>query len=310
ATGVAEELEEVVPLSDGTRRVWASRKVPYLDAEGRVIGLLGVSRDITGRKEAEEALAGARDELAVHAATLEQTVADRTGELSETVEELEAFSYSLSHDMRAPLRAMKGFSQILEAQYAECLGPQGALYVGRISRAAGRLDQLIQDVLTYSRVAREKIELRPVDVERLLHQLVDENPALHPPQAHVSVIGPLEPVHAHEAYLMQVLSNLVYNAVKFAKAGEPARVRIWSEGTDTHVRVVVEDDGIGIPADAQARVFRMFERVHADRVYEGTGIGLTIVRKAIERMGGEVGLESELGRGSRFWFRLARVRVG
>jgi PAS domain S-box-containing protein len=273
---------------------------PVRDAAGQlVLGVLTV-RDVTRQRESERALADARDQLERHAAQLEETVAERTAALRETVGELETFSYSLSHDMRAPLRAMKGFSEILQADFADKLGPAGALYLSRIARAAGRLDQLIQDVLTYSRIVREHVSLDPIEVERLAYQLIEENPALQPPKAEITIVSPLHPVLGHEAYLMQVLSNLVYNAVKFVAPGTQPRIRIWTEPADAEVRLLIQDNGIGIPREAQERMFGMFQRLHSDKHYEGTGIGLTIVRKAVERMGGRVSIDSEPGRGSTF----------
>jgi PAS domain S-box-containing protein len=279
---------------------------PVPDPEGNIILGVVTVRDVTEQREAEQALAEAKAQLERHARDLEKIVAERTAKLHETIHELEAFSYSLSHDMRAPLRAMKGFSQILESEYGPKLDPEANVYLGKISRASGRLDQLIQDVLTYSRIVRESIELQPIDIEKLAAQLMEENPALQPPHAEITIDSPLHTVLGHEAYLMQVLSNLVYNAVKFVAPGRQPRIRMWTESLDSHVRLFIEDNGIGIPPEAQERMFGMFERLHHEHAYEGTGIGLTIVRKAVERMGGRVGVESEVGKGSRFWVDLRK----
>lgn len=283
------------------------------DREGRPFQIIGLVEDISAKKNAEQALREseaalkqAHEELQRHAQTLEATVAERTAQLRATVEELEGLSYSLSHDLRAPLRAMKGFSQILEAEYGPQLGDRGGMFLQRITRAAGRLDQLIQDVLTYGRIAREQIELGPIDLEKLAHQLIEENPALQPPGAVVTIDSPLHPVLGHEAYLMQVLSNLVYNAVKFVAPGVQPHVWLRTDPAGRDVRLSVRDNGIGIPPEAQTRIFRMFERFHGGQSYEGTGIGLAIVRKAVERLGGCVGVESEPGRGSTFWVQLPK----
>lgn len=291
---------------DNTTAWLSVRGLIEYDDDGQARRMIGVMVDITAMKESEQALADARIQLEHHAARLEQTVAERTARLTETVQELETFSYSLSHDMRAPLRAMKGFSQILETEYAAQLDPHAADYLKKISRAAGRLDQLIQDVLTYSHILRGQISLQPIDIEKLAHQLIDENPALQPPRAEITIRSPLHPVLGHEAYLMQVLSNLVYNAVKFVAVGEQPRVQIWTETTATEIWLFVQDNGIGIPKEAHERMFRMFQRFHGDKFYEGTGIGLTIVRKAVERMGGQISLESEPGKGSTFRVQLRK----
>jgi PAS domain S-box-containing protein len=279
---------------------------PVRDSTRRIVHAVVTVRDVTAQREAERALADANTQLERHTLNLERAVADRTARLTETVRELEAFSYSLSHDLRSPLRAMRGFSQILLDEHSSKLGSEGKLYLTRIATAAGRLDQLILDVLNYSRVVQENVDLRPIDVECLTRQLIDENPSLQPPRAEISIQSPLHTVLAHEAYMMQVLSNLVYNAVKFVAPGQVPRVRIWTEPNGSEVRLCIQDNGIGIPKEAQQRMFGMFQRYHAEHIYEGTGIGLAIVCKAVERMKGRVGIKSDPGAGSTFWVELPR----
>jgi PAS domain S-box-containing protein len=304
-------FEVHVARTDGSKSFIGSYGgAPVLDPEGRLILAVVTIRDVTQQREAEQALAQAKAQIERHARELENIVAERTAELRETVGELEAFSYSLSHDMRAPLRAMKGFSQILQAEFGTQLGSEGSGYLRRIAAAAGRLDQLIRDVLTYSRIIRERIELQPIDLDNLTRQLIEENPALQAPRAAIEIESPLHRVLGHEAYLMQVISNLVYNAVKFVTPGQQPRVRVWTQSERSEVRLFVQDNGIGIPKEAQERMFRMFERFHNNQAYEGTGIGLTIVRKAVERMGGRVGVDSEPGKGSTFWVELPVAEEG
>ncbi|MDO8544574.1 MAG: response regulator [Opitutaceae bacterium] len=227
-------------------------------------------------------------------------------QLRELVEELEAFSYTIAHDLRAPLRAMLGFSSVLIADHTAQLDDSAREYLRRIAASAGRMDLLIVDVLNYTKVARGELELRSVDVERLLHDVIATYPALDHAGAGISVEGPLPRVLANEAALTQVFSNLLENAVKFVAPGVRPRVRVWGAEAGGRVRLWFEDNGIGIPKDAQARLFNMFVRMNRAERYEGTGIGLAIVRKAVERMGGTVGLESEEGKGSRFWVELEK----
>jgi PAS domain S-box-containing protein len=281
---------------------------PAATPDGTVV--LAAVIDISQRKRMEADLAKAHAQLSSHARNLEATVAERTASLQATIAELEGVSYSLSHDMRAPLRTIQSFSQIVLAEAGDKLGPMERDLLDKTISAASRLDRLIQDVLIYSRVARESIQLTTVDVERLLRQIIHERPDFQPPKAQIEIQLPLLSVCGHEAYLTQCITNLLDNAVKFVAPGTQPRIRIWSEPRNNQVRLWFEDNGIGIPEEAQQRVFGMFERIHAETIYPGTGIGLTIVRKAVERMGGTAGVESEPGRGSRFWLQLPRTEPG
>ena len=250
------------------------------------------------------ALLEAQQKLKQHAEELEQRVAERTAKLSETIAELEYFSYSISHDMRAPLRAMQGYSDYVIENFGDALGPEGKRCLERISRAGRRLDNLIQDILNYSQISRAQLVLLPVDLDKLVDDILQQYPGLQSPQAGITVVKPLHPVIAHEASLMQVISNLLGNAVKFMPPGKKPVVKVWTELRGEQVRLWVEDNGIGIAAKDLDRIFGIFERVYPEKNYEGTGIGLSIVRRAVERTGGSSGVESELGQGSRFWIQL------
>jgi len=229
---------------------------------------------------------------------------ERTAELDGMVEELEAFSYSIAHDMRAPLRAMQGFARILHEDHASQLDAEGADYLHRIARAADRLDRLIQDVLSYTRILRAPVPLASIDLDSLVRDILATYPDYQRDQAEISIQGKLPTVWGNEAFLTQCLSNLLGNAVKFHRKGTAPKVRVWAETRKTETRVWVEDNGIGIDPQHHQRIFGLFEQVNAPDQFEGTGVGLTIVRKAIERMHGTYGFESQLGQGSRFWLQL------
>lgn len=266
-----------------------------------------------------EELDAAQQALALHATELEKIVAERTARLRETVQELESFSYSIAHDMRAPLRGMQGFAQILLDEHASALNTVGRDYLQRIAGAAGRMDALIRDVLNYTRVLRGEAPLAPVDLNELIGDMLATYPNLQPEKADVQIVGPLPRVLGHEALLTQCVSNLLGNAVKFVRAGVRPMVKIGTEPTVAPAeaasardgprlaRVWFQDNGIGIEAKDRERVFRMFDRIYPAEQFEGTGIGLTIARKAAERMGGSVGFESEPGHGSRFWLDVVRA---
>ncbi len=247
-------------------------------------------------------------ELRSLTSTLEQKVEERTQALQQANEGLESFAYSVSHDLRAPLRAMQGFAHALREDYGDRLDDTGRDYADRISGAAERMDVLIHDLLEYSRLARVEMELRPVSLQSALEEAMEQmSERIRSKGATVTVEPPLPEVLGHRQTLVQVLANLVSNALKFTAPGVTPRVTVRAEELNGTVRVWVVDNGIGIEPDHFERIFRVFERLHGIDRYPGTGIGLAIVRKGVERMGGRAGVDSQSGEGSRFWFELAKV---
>lgn len=286
---------------DGTVRWRLVNAQPARNDQGDLIGVVASFFDITERKQ--------------FLSQLERLVADRTAKLQELVSELEHFSYSITHDMRAPLRSMRGYAdlalEILQSQ------PPGRAqeYLRRISVSAERMDTLITDALNYSQAVRQELPLEPTDLSALLHGMLESYPGFQSPNASIQIQGEIPAVLGNRAGLTQCFSNLIGNAVKFVSPGKSPEIRIWWEsrpaaelrdslhpGQQCWLRVWVEDNGIGIPPSMLPRVFNMFSRGSHD--YEGTGIGLALVRKVVDRMGGRVGVESQLGKGSRFWVEL------
>lgn len=257
----------------------------------------------------EASLREAEGKLRSYAQDLEKTVAHRTVKLQETIEELEAYSYSISHDLRAPLRAMEGYARVLLEDFQEKVGLDGKVYLERIVKAAYRMDKLIQDILSYSQVTRTEIKSEPVDLDILVRDIIQQYPNLNTMAGEIKIEGPLPIVMAPEALLTQCVANLLNNAVKFVAEGVKPRVRVRAETRDYDVRLWFEDNGIGIAAEYKARIFGVFERIPGEKPREGMGIGLAIVRKAVERMGGTAGVESELGKGSRFWILLPGRKI-
>ncbi len=275
---------------------------PVLDADGNVELIIGTTRDVTERKLAEENLKAAQIELQKRADELEAKVAERTASLQETIGVLESFSYSIVHDMRAPLRSMQGYAEILSKDFRAELSPDAQRYIGRINASAQRMDQLIRDVLNFSKVSREEISLQPVDSDKLLREILETYPDLHARQEQIRLEGKLPVVIANEAALTQCFSNLLTNALKFTREGVPANVRVHAEVIGDLARIFVEDEGVGIAEHLHAKIFDLFHR--ATHSTEGTGIGLAIVKKSMERMGGQVGLTSVPDKGSSFWLEL------
>jgi PAS domain S-box-containing protein len=264
------------------------------DAQGNPIRMFGVNLDITERKKAEVLLQS-------QAQHLEELVRARTERLQEVIMELESFSYTIAHDLRGPLRAMNGFASALEEDYSAQLDNLARDYIRRITGAAERMDRLICDVLDYSKITRQPFEPEPVALDPLIDGIIETYPGLNTDDgALVQVERPLPVVLGTASLLVQCFSNLIGNAVKFVPEGITPRIQIHAEPRENgKVRIWVEDNGIGISADNHDRIFGLFQRL--DKKFDGTGIGLAIVSRAVDRMGGSVGLESTEGTGSRFW---------
>lgn len=259
------------------------------------------------RKQAENALREAQAQLRKHADELEDRVVQRTGELKETIQSLESFSYSIAHDLRAPLRALQGFTKILMTDYAPQLDEAAQGYAERIVRAATRMDQLIQDLLLYGRLSHVELGFSRLNLEahidKVLSQLADE---INARQAELKVFRPMPDVWANSIVLEQVLVNLIGNAIKFVPPNLRPRVELKAENGENVVRLSIRDNGIGIKPEYHEKIFRVFERLHNEMTYPGTGIGLAIVRRGIERMKGRVGVDSVAGKGSCFWLELPK----
>jgi signal transduction histidine kinase len=243
-----------------------------------------------------------RDSLLV---SLETRVQQRTAKLQELLAELESFSYSVSHDLRAPLRIMAGYARVILDESGHSLAPDVRHYVERIAHSAERMDLLTQDVLAYTRVARGEIELGPVDVEKVVEEAIEQYPQFATARSMIVVRTPLASVIAHGPSLVQALANILGNALKFARPGVTLRIEIWTKVHAGRVQIMIKDNGAGVAAAHHDRIFRIFERAVGQEV-PGTGIGLAIVKKAAERMGGRVGVTSRLGRGSTFWLELPK----
>ena len=229
---------------------------------------------------------------------LERLVAERTCRLEQTVKDLHSFAYSIAHDLRAPLRHIHGYTEFV----VERADPESKRFAQRIMAASLRMDRLIADLLQFSRLTLDEISPAPVAPSPVLAQVIaDLDPLIRAAKGHVDVEPSLPAVQGDPVPLSLIFSNLLSNALKFTPAGVPPWVRVRAEPRDGWVRLVVEDDGIGVAPVYQSRIFEVFQRLHTEDEFPGTGIGLAIVRRAAERMGGSCGVDSSPGRGSRFW---------
>jgi PAS domain S-box-containing protein len=287
----------------GAYRWLITRAWPIYDDARRIVRWFGASTDIDDLKETQFALAATQSQLREHSAKLEETVNERTSKLRETISQLESFSYTVAHDIRAPIRALEGYATVLLEDPNQKLNADGLRILKNISRAAQHLDALTRDLLSYTKVSTQDVQSHPVDVGSIIQDVAAMNPALEN-QGQIVVARPLHPVQGHVTLLSQCFSNLLENAVKFVGPNTVPRVVVRSERRGHQVRLWVEDNGIGMDLETQKKIFGIFQRARSARAYPGTGIGLAIVVKAVERMKGACGVESEPGQGSRFWIQL------
>lgn len=292
------DYETLRVRKDGSRVEMSLTISPVFDKAGRILGVSKVGRDITERKRAEAAVQQMNAEL-------ESRVKERTRELEEANDDLRAFSYSVSHDLRAPLRAIQGFADALLVDYGEQLDQTASSYLKQVELGGARMTQLIDDLLAYSRLSRASLDPRPISLRSAVLDASSQFGAM--PCTPLIEVAAEFSVLAHAATLEQSIANLLSNACKFTRPGVASCIRIWAEPRGRCIRLWVEDNGIGIAPEHQESIFRVFERLHGQETYPGTGIGLAIVRRAAERMQGAAGVESELGAGSRFWLELPRA---
>lgn len=257
------------------------------------------------RRHYEAALIEQAEKLREHAATLEARVAERTARLQESVDSLERFTYSIAHDLRAPLRGMAGLSYALMNDYRSVLDSNAMDYAKRIITSAQRMDSLIQDLLGYARLTQVEVPATELALEEVLHETIAQLEAeIENSGAQIELLRPLGTICTNSAVLEQILLNLIGNALKFVAPGVTPNVQIWTEKTKEQTVIHVKDNGIGIAEEHHQKIFRVFERLHDHKKYSGTGIGLAIVQKGVERLGGSVSVNSKEGAGSVFSIKL------
>jgi PAS domain S-box-containing protein len=280
------DLEEWVVWPDG-RGTWVSTtKLPLLDQSGQIVGTFGISRDITYRKQAEESLQKAKMEL--EAAN----------------KELEAFSYSVAHDLRAPLRSVDGFSQALLEDYGELLPTEGRHFLERIRGSAQHMAALIDDLLNLSRVTRVQIKSVPVDLGKLAGGIAAELRRAHPEREVRYKIAPNLKAFGDPHLLQVVLENLLNNAWKFTSKQEQPEIEFGLKQENGETIYFIRDNGAGFDMTYAGKLFGAFQRLHAMTEFPGTGIGLATVQRVIHRHGGRVWAEGVVNQGATFFFTL------
>jgi signal transduction histidine kinase len=334
------------PIFEGTptlqmllkAKVRAVQSTPLLSRDGKVLGVISThfsrphrpgerelrfldilaqqAADLFERRRAEQALREAKEDLAAANRDLDQKIQHRTASLNEALKSLETLLYTIAHDLRAPNRAMQGYAHLLRQSYSERLDDQGRFYLQRISDAALKNDALIRDLLEFGRLVHAELPCHPLNPAPNVRALLQGFDAeIAEKKATVEVAGEWPKVVANDAALSHALTNLVSNALKYARPGIAPQIQIFSETLNgasspkngsSFVRLCVRDNGIGVPSEQREKIFQPFQRA-SNANHEGTGMGLAIVRKAAERMGGRAGVDSTIGEGSTFWFELKKA---
>ncbi len=299
----ATNVEHVLRRKD-TGETWVGSYsfAPIRDKDGTIVGSVVVGRDITERKRTEE-------EINTLNAELETRVIQRTAQLEAANKELEAFSYSVSHDLRAPLRAINGFANILVEDHVKQLGEEGRRTVDIICDETKRMGQLIDDLLAFSRVGRQSLDAVEIDMGGLAQAVFDECAARATGRQIQFQLHPLPPAEGDWAMLRQVWVNLISNAIKYTRPKETAIIEIGGRAEGSEHLYYVKDNGVGFDMKYVGKLFGVFQRLHGDAEFEGTGVGLAIVQRVIHRHGGRVRAEATLNEGAMFCFSLP-VRKG
>jgi PAS domain S-box-containing protein len=258
----------------------------YRDEAGNVIGVFAAARDITERRQAEEELARSN------------------AELQSANKELETFSYSVSHDLRAPLRSVDGFSQILLEDYSDALDEQGKHYLQRARASTQKMGQLIDDILNLSRIGRQPMKKKKINMVSITREVYNSLEDEWKGRKVDFNVHKCPPAAADLNLIQIVFMNLLSNALKFARKREEAKIEVGSETKDEQTVFFVKDNGVGFDMKYADKLFTPFQRLHRVEEYEGTGIGLAIVQRIIHRHGGRIWVESKVGKGTTFYFTL------
>jgi PAS domain S-box-containing protein len=291
------ELEHRIIRPDGSVRWVYERAEPNFDQDGKLIRYIGSTLDITERRQAEAEIRQLNE-------TLEQRVIERTGQLNEANKELEAFSYSVSHDLRAPLRAVQGFSNILLDDYRDILDDEGKRLCGIISSGASQMGRLIDDLLNFSRIGRSSMTPAIIDMKSVANSVYWDFTDEDAKKRIVLKVGDLHKVSCDLNLIKIVWNNLIGNAIKYSSKQKTPEISIGSRQEGDHITYFIKDNGVGFNMQYGYKLFGVFQRLHTESEFEGNGVGLAMVQRIISKHAGEVWAESEIGKGATFFFSL------
>src|SRR5579883_519784 len=296
---------ETIRLTKDHRKLQVSLSIsPILDGYGTVVGASKIARDITEQKRMESELLQAKERLQQHSAGLEKLVAERTGELLAAYEELETFSYAVAHDLRAPLRALRAFTELLSESLGSKLDPQQTQYLQTVVSSAARLNFMLEDLLRLSRLAKEEIQFEPVDLNQVVKGVAAELEEETKGRKVQWQFEPLPEVKGDLGLIKQVFYNLLHNALKYTRDRDAATITVGQTTIQGETVVFVRDNGIGFDSKRAKGLFKPFQRLHRESDVQGTGVGLAIVNQIVRKHGGRIWAEAEEGSGATFFIAL------
>jgi PAS domain S-box-containing protein len=299
ACGRDQRQFRITRPSDGAIRVIHAAEVVVPGADGKAARMIGINRDITEQKDAEERIINLNDDLE-----------SRATELQTINKELESFSYSVSHDLRAPLRAIGGFARMVLEDHSEQLNAEGQRMLGVVHGEARRMGHLIDDLLAFSRLGRQSIVPTKIDMGAMAQEVFNELAARAPERKLQLNLHTLPPANGSDVMIYQVWTNLISNALKFTRKREISEVEIGSQKDQDGVVVYyVNDNGSGFDMEYYEKLFVVFQRLHSQQEFIGTGVGLALVQRIVQRHGGRVWAESEVDQGATFFFTLANKKL-
>jgi light-regulated signal transduction histidine kinase (bacteriophytochrome) len=283
-------------------RHFITRAVPILEGSGRVREWVGTVTDVHDRKLAEEEIQRLNSEL-------EQRVLARTAELATTNQELESFTYSVSHDLRSPLRHIDAYAQILQEEFGGEMPEEATKYLTRIRNGTQNMGHLVDDLLNLARVGRQELNFKPASLRALVDEVIEEMADETKASTVEWTIGDLPTIPCDSGLIKQVFANLLSNAVKYSRPRPIARIEIGLTESRDQTAIFVRDNGVGFNMKYVSKLFGVFQRLHRAEEFEGTGVGLATVQRIVRKHGGEIWVESEVEKGATFYFTLKSLQT-
>jgi len=286
-----------IVCGDASIRYIKATAIVERDDKGNAVRMIGSNLDITPNKLAENEIRDLNENL-------EKRIAERTAQLNDAIKELEAFNYTVSHDLQAPLRVISGFARIVLDEYGDKVDATCREYLNYISDNSKKMGQLIRDLLSFARVGEQALSRQATDMAQIVEAIISQERIANPEMPTAFSVGPLPPAHSDPALIKQVWNNLILNAIKYSNKKPSPQVEIGAHLLHGRTVYYVRDNGVGFDMKHAGKLFGVFKRLHSPEDFEGTGIGLATVHRILSKHGGEIWAEARVDEGATFYFTL------